>query len=180
MEKLIKLLAIILALSSTAIAQNFSVTKDYLNKTIKQINDSLPSGWTDKIYTARTDEIVIQSLVIDLYPDMTSNDRPVVEGQCEIYIMIVPRVSPDSINIIRKRNEELRKNLPPQYSQNNLQNWYNQNEKTLKILDSEPTNYDNIYSYRIKCSRSPKRETDIIKYNKIMAYLNRLYKKYRY
>ncbi|MGD0712467.1 MAG: hypothetical protein ABR968_14925 [Bacteroidales bacterium] len=93
--------------------------------------------------------------------------------------MLVPGISPDSINIIRKRNKELRNNLPPQDSKDNLKNWYSKNGKTLKILDSEPTNYDNTYSYRIKCRRLPKNETDIIKYNKIMAYLNRLYKKYK-
>ncbi|MGD0712466.1 MAG: hypothetical protein ABR968_14920 [Bacteroidales bacterium] len=80
MKKLIKLVVIILTLSSTAMAQNYSVKKEYLNKTIKQINDSLPAGWTDKADTACADEIIIQSQVIDLYPDMTSNDPPNVKG----------------------------------------------------------------------------------------------------
>jgi hypothetical protein len=158
--------------------QTKDLPNDFFNKTVKQISDSLPSGWTVRTDTTN-DEIIIHSSVIDLNPDMTSNDSPRLNGQCEIYILMVPRISPDSINIIRKKNKELQNNLPPQSSKDSLKSWYNKNEKTLKILDSEPTNYDNNYSYRIKCRRLPKNETDIIKYNKIIAYLNNIYKKYQ-
>lgn len=176
---LFKIVAIILAMSTTVIAQNCRISKDVFNNTIKHIGDSLPDGWTDQTDTAFPDEIIIQSSVIELNPDMMSNDPLYLEGRCEIYILIVSRISPDSINMIRERNKELQDNLPPQVSKDNLKNWYNQNEKTLKILDSEPTNYDNNYSYRIKCRRLPKNEIDKTKYNEIMVYLNRLYKKYQ-
>ena len=110
---------------------------------------------------------------------MDSNDPPDLKGQCEIYVLITPRISPDSIKTVRKRNKELRNHLPPQNSKDNLKNWYNQNEQTLKILDSEPTHYDNKYSYRIKCRRLPKNKKDITEYNKIVSYINRIFKKYQ-
>lgn len=179
MKKVIKIVTIILAISTTVTAQNYRIKKDDFNKILKQISDSLPNGWTVKTDTVYPDEIIIRSSVIDLNPDMTSNDPPDLKGQCDIYVKIVQRISPDSINMIRKKNKELQDNLPPQGSKDNLKNWYKQNDKVLKIIDSEPTNYDNTYSYRIKCSRLPKNETDIKKYNKIIAYLNKLYKKYQ-
>jgi hypothetical protein len=146
----------------------------------------LPGGWSAKpsAFLFQTDidgsnEFVIQSAIIELNPDMTSNDPLNLKDHCEIYILMVPRISPDSISSVRMRNIKLHNNLPPQVSKDSLQKWYNQNEKTLKILDSEPTNYDDFYSYRIKCRRSPKNEIDIVKYNKIIAYLDRKFKKYK-
>ena len=165
-------------MSTSVIAQNNKIKKDDLSKAVRQISDSLPKGWSIITDTLFPDEIIIQSSVIDLNSDMTSNDPPLLRGKCEIYLKIVKRISPDSINGVRKKNKELLAKLPPQTSKDNLKNWYDQNERTLKILDAEPTNYDNNYSYRIKCSRLPKDETDLKNYNKIMAYLNSLYKKY--
>jgi hypothetical protein len=159
-------------------AQNLKIKTDNFNKIVKQISDSLPNGWSAKTDVIYPEEIIIQSPVIDLVPDMTSNDPLNLNEKCEIYIMVVPRISPDSISIIRKKNKELQAKLPPQNSKDNLKNWYKQNEKTLKILDSEPTNYDDNYSYRIKCRRLPKNETDKKIYNRIMTYLNKLYKVY--
>jgi hypothetical protein len=186
MNKVISIVVFILAMSTGLIAQNSKINKDDFNKTLQQIGDSLPDGWTAKpgalLYQtdlAGSNEIIIQSAIIDLNPDMTSNDSPNLKGLCEIYIIVVPRISPDSINIIRKRNKELQNNLPPQVSKDSLQKWYNQNEKTLKILDSEPTHYDDNSSYRIKCRRLPKNEIDIVKFKKIMAYLDRKFKKYQ-
>ncbi len=173
------LIIIMLALSATVSAQTNRIKKEDFNKTFKQINDSLPASWSAKTDTAFPDEIIIQSLVMDLEPDMTSNDPPQLNGPCEIYILMEPSVSPDSINSIRKRNKELKDKLPPQVSKGNLKDWYIQNQKTLKQLDAEPTHYDKNYSLRIKCRRLPKNEKDLKKYNKIMAYLNRHYKKYK-
>ncbi len=173
-----KTIVILMTLYSSVIAQNNKIAKEDINKTAKQIGNSLPTGWTTKIDTAYYNEFVIQSTSIDLVPDMTSNDPPFLEGQCEIFILIIPKISSDSISIVRNKNKELQKNLSPQNSKNNLQNWYKQNEKTLKIIDSEPTHYDKNYSYRIKCRRLPKNEKDITEYNKIMNYLNRQFEKY--
>jgi len=178
MKIIIRTVVILLALSAAVMAQNYKIKKDDFNKTLKQINDSLPVSWLAKTDTSYPDEIIIQSSVIDLEPDITSNDPPQLKGQCEIFIRIEPRISPDTIDIIRKRNKELKEKLPPQISKDNLGNWYTQNNKTLKILDAEPTHYDNNYSYRIKCRRLPKNENDMIKYHQIMALLNRFFKNY--
>ena len=184
-NRIMIIVAFIMVMSTTVIAQNSTVNKDDFNKILQQIGDSLPDGWTAKpsalLYQtdlAGSNEIIIQSAIIDLNPDMTSNDPLNLKGLCEIYFMVLPRILPDSINIIRKRNKELQNNLPPQVSKDSLQKWYNQNEKTLKILDAEPTNYNNTYSYRIKCRRLPKNEIDIKKYNEIRQYINRHFKTY--
>ena len=159
--------------------QTSKVQEDDFNKTIKQISDSLPLGWTLRTDTSG-DEIIIHSDVIELNPDMTSNDPPNLKGPCEIFVLKVKRISPDSIEVVRKKNKELRNSLPPQSSKDNLNSWYNQNKRTLQTLDSEPTNYDNNYSYRIKCRRLPKIETDLIKYNKIISFLNNRFKQYQH
>jgi hypothetical protein len=172
------ILAVLIAVSTTALAQNFSVPKEDFEKTMKQIADSLPAGWSVKTDTAYPGEIIIQSAITDLLPDMTSNDPADPKGPCRIFILIMPRVSPDSIASIHKRNNELQSKLPPQNSKGNLKEWYQQNQKTLKLLDTEPTHYDVKYSYRIKCSRLPKFEKDISVYNNIRACLNRRYKRY--
>ena len=179
MRIIIRITIILLSLSATVSAQNGRIKKEDFNKTFKQISDSLPASWTAKTDTAFPDEIIIQSSVMDLEPDMTSNDPPQLKGPCEIFILMEPKVSPDSINFIRKKNKELKDNLPPQVSKGNLKDWYVQNEKTLKRLDAEPTHYDKNYSYRIKCRRLPKNDKDLKKYNKIIAFLNRHYKKYK-
>jgi hypothetical protein len=179
MKNLINIIAIILSMSSTAIAQDNRINKDDINNNLKLISDSLPDGWTAGTDTAFPGEIIIQSAVIDLNPDMASNDPLILKGECEIFVLTVPRISPDSIAVIRKKNQELRNDLPPQNSKNNLKDWYKQNEKTLNILDAEPTNYDNKYSYRIKCRRLPLNETDKSEYNKIRTFLNRLYPKFQ-
>ena len=179
MKKLIFcLMGVIMLVSTTIMAQDSKINKDDFNKTLKLIADSLPMSWSVKPDTAFPDEMIIQSMFIDLESDMTSNDGPQFIGQCEIFIMMLPRVSPDSINSIRQKNKALKDKLPPQVSKDNLQKWYSANEKTLKILDAEPTHYDKDYSYRMKCRRIPKNENDLIKYNQVIAYLNRLYKKY--
>lgn len=176
------IIAIVIVLSafiSAVMAQNNQICRDDYKRIEKQINDSLPDKWLIKTDTSKN-EIIIQSTVIDLMGAFGSND-PLVElkGHCDIYILITSRISPDSINVIRKRNKELKNSLPPQYSKDSLRNWYNQNAQTLKILDSEPTHYDNNYSYRIKCSRLPKNKNDITEYEDIMAYINRILKKYQ-
>ncbi|HBX50366.1 MAG: hypothetical protein A2275_12480 [Bacteroidetes bacterium RIFOXYA12_FULL_35_11] len=142
-------------------------------KILKQIQDSLPDSWTALTDLANVNEIVIQSTTIDLKPDLTTSDPQELKGKCEIFILRVPRISPDSIEIKRKLNKKLRDNLPPQISKDNLKIWYIQNEKSLKLLDEEPTNYDNNYSYRIKCRRFPKNDEDRKTYNRILSFLNR-------
>jgi hypothetical protein len=176
---LINLFIILLTTAPLVKAQNSAINKDDFNKTFKQISDSLPKGWSAKTDTAYPNEIILQSQVIELEPDITSNDPPELKGQCEIFIMVLPRVSPDSINIIRKRNKELGAALPPQNSKDNLKTWYDQNAVTLKQLDAEPTHYDNNFSYRIKCRRLPKDATDKANYNKVMSYLNKMFLKYK-
>jgi hypothetical protein len=149
------------------------------NKLLKQISDSLPGGWTATIDTSKDIKIIIQSSTVDLTPDMTSNDPPELKGQCEIYLLLVSLVPPDSIATVRKKNKEMKDQLPPQVSKDNIGNWYKQNEKALKIIDSGPTHYDNNYSYRINCRRLPKNEKDLVEYNKILSYLNKQFTKYR-
>ena len=178
MKKITILVVIMFALTVTAKTQNASINKDVINKTVKLIGDSLPDGWTANTDTAYPDEIIIRSLKMALQPDMTSNDPPNPKGVCEIFILIVPKIAPESILRLQKKNEALRAGLPPQVSKNNLQAWYAENDKTLKILDAEPTHYDSNYSYRIKCRRLPEQEADLLKYNSIMSYLNRQYQKY--
>lgn len=152
--------------------------KDDFNKIVKQIDNSLPNGWAIRMDTIQDNKFIIHSSVIDLKANPLSNDPSYLKGQCEIYILIVPRISPDSINTIRERIGELREHLPPQNSKDNLKNWYKENEKTLKIIDSEPIHYDDNYSYRIECSRLPKNEKDKNEYNKIMDYINQIFKQY--
>ena len=174
----IKVAFFIIALYSSAIAQNNKIMIDDLNKIAKQTADSLPVGWTTNADTANPEEFIIQSEFMDLQPDMTSNDPPSLRGSCEIFILVVNRVAPDSINAVRKKNKELQNNLPSQNSKDNLKNWYKDNSKTLKIIDSEPTHYDKNYSYRIKCRRLPKTDKDMAEYNKTMSFLNRQFTKY--
>jgi hypothetical protein len=123
--------------------------------------------------------MVIQSQVVVLNPDMTSNDPANLKGKCEIFIKIVPRVAKDSISIVRKQNQILKANLPPQNSKENLRTWNLQNQKKIRILDAEPTNYDAKYSYRIKCRRIPKTASDLDKYKRIMNFLNQRFTLYR-
>jgi hypothetical protein len=169
-------LIFVFAIQSTA--QDNQKTNQDIDKILTQINDSLPTGWHAKTDTASSDEISIQSGIIELTGSMFSNDPPVLNGHCEITIQIVTRISPDSITAVRKRNKELRDNLPPQDSKDNLKNWNEQNAETLKILDAEPTHYNNKYSYRITCNRLPKNEKDLADYNKIMGFINRKFSKY--
>jgi len=159
----------------------FCLSKTRINdfkKIVKQISDSLPAVWLVMPFDGVLDEIMILSNVIDLQPDMTSNDPPALQGICSIFVKMLPRVSPDSIHRLRKKNEYLMTHLPPQVSKDSLQSWYNKNEQVLKIMDSEPTNYDDKYSYRIKCLRLPVNDSDKKEYQRIMAYLNRLFKIY--
>lgn len=177
-KAILKLVVIMLIITTSVSAQNNEIKADYLAMTFKQIKDSLPHNWSVKADSLNPAKFIIQSAVIELSPDMTSNDPLVLKGKCEIFILTLPKISPDSINSLRKRNKELKEKLPPQVSKDSLKKWYTQNEKTLKLIDSEPTNYDNNYSYRISCRRLPKQEKDLADYNRIMAYLIRLYKKY--
>jgi hypothetical protein len=179
MKKLIFVIVILIIALPSVMAQKSQINRDDFNNTFKQISDSLPIGWTANSEAAYPDEIVLLSPLIDLEPDMTSNDPPELKGQCKIYILVQPRVSPDSIDIVRKRNHELRASLPPQNSKGNLTAWYEENAKTLKILDAEPTHYDYQYSYRIKCRRLPRGEAEKATYNEVMSYLNKMFLKYR-
>lgn len=173
------LLLIAVAISASAIAQKSVINRADFNNAIQKITTLLPGSWILRTDTSHPDEILLQSQVTDLESDMTSNDAGFgIEGQCEIYILMLPHLSPDSITIIRDRNLKLKEALPPQNSKNDLKKWYVQNAKTLKILDAEPTNYDEKYSYRIKCQRAPKPEADKKQYEYIMAELNKLFKKY--
>ena len=177
MNKIIAYLVLMTFLALQAIAQD-NIKKVDLDKTKKLISDSLPRDWIINSDINNKNEFVIQSPIIELNGAMDSNDPLTIKEHCEINILIVPRVSPDSIYILRKRNRELKDNLPPQNSKDNLQKWYEENEKTLIILDSEPTNYDNKYSYRIKCRRLPIKNKDMDDYNKVTKYLNQLFKQY--
>ncbi len=164
---------------ASAMAQKDKINQADFNNTVQQLSSLMAGDWRVLTDTAQPNEIRIQSGIIDLQPDMTTNDPGFgIEGQCEIYILMLPLLSPDSIDIIRSRNQKLRESLPPQQSKDNLKNWYSKNAKTLKILDSEPTNYDDKYSYRIKCQRVPKIEADKKQYDAIRAELDRLFKKY--
>jgi ankyrin repeat protein len=156
-----------------------SETKDQdLIKTVSKIRDSLPAGWDIKNGEAFSDEFVIQSSLIELEPDMTSNDPFEVKDYCRIFIKMLPRVSPDSIYSLRKANARLQSDLPPQNSKDNINNWSKDNQQILKVLDSEPTHFDNNYSYRIKCRRIPKNDKYKTEYNRIMTYLNAQFTKY--
>jgi hypothetical protein len=159
-------------------AQKSFVKPDDFNMLVKQIGDSLPKNWSLKIDQENKNEIIIQSVEMDLEPDMTSNDPVTVNGKCVILIKIVPRVAPDSIQIIRLRNKKMRSQLPAQDSKTNLKDWYKRNEKVLTVLDSEPTNYDSSYSYRITCRRLPKNSYEKKTTGKIFAYLDKLFPKY--
>jgi hypothetical protein len=175
--KKISCLIIFSVIIGTAFTQNMVKSTD-IDNTVKLIADSIPSGWIIKTDLKCKDEFLIQSPVIQLTGSADSNDPMILEEHCEIYILVLPRVMPDSINMLRKRNEELKQNLPPQNSKDNLKKWYEENEKTLKILDSEPTHYDNKYSYRIKCRRLPVNKKDLDDYNSITKYLNKLFIQY--
>ncbi len=172
------IITVLFGVFSIAKAQE-NIQKDSIEKITNKIKTFLPEGWIVKIVKENQNEILIQSLTpIDLSTSMTANDPPEVKDLCEIYILIVKRVSPDSIKILRENNEKLKNNLPPQISKDNLKKWYQENEKTLKTLDSEPTHYDDNYSYRIKCERLPKEKKDLEDYEKIMGNINILFKKY--
>lgn len=177
-NQIIKTIILLLAFTFQARAQDNLQNNQDIDKIVKQINDSLPIGWLTKTDSTSPDEIIIQSVIIDLSGSMLSNDPLVLKGHCEIFILLLPRISPDSIMAVRKRNKELKENLPPQNSKDNLKDWYTQNAGTLKIIDSEPTHYDNKHSYRIKCIRLPKNENDLAEYNKIMSIINSMFTKY--
>ena len=177
--KKIMMFALLLGLiNNHTIAQNKINIEDFHN-TVKIIKDSLPKGWTLKTDTSKFFDIILQTRYMELEPDMTSNDPPDPKGPCEIIIQVLKRISPDSIVIIRKRNALMKANLPHQNSKDNLENWYKENDKTLKIVNSEPTNYDNNYSYRITCQRLPKLESDKKTYYKLMTILNSIFLKYK-
>ena len=178
MKTLISILSIIFLSISSIFAQSVAIDKSNFEAIRKQINDSLPMGWSLTVNPLDSNELVIQSQVIELNPDMTSNDPANLKGKCEIFIKIVPKVSKDSISIVRKQNQMLKQNLPPQNSKDNLRNWNLKNQKTLLILDAEPTNYDTKFSYRIKCRRIPKTQTDLTKYKRIMDFLNQRFTLY--
>jgi hypothetical protein len=155
------------------------ISENVIEKLKKQINGILPEGWIVKTLKDNPNEIVIQtSDPIELTSPMTANDPLEVKEPCEIYILVVDKVSPDSINLVRALNEKLKQNLPPQESKDNLKKWYKENEKTLKTLDSEPTHYGDKFSYRIKCRKLPKDKKDIEDYEKIMENINSLFRKY--
>lgn len=170
---------LILHFSIPIFGQNTSISKNNFKKEIEQIKDSLPVGWTVKYDLTVENEIIIHSMEFELCPNMTSNDPPNLKGKCEISILILPWISSDSVQIIRKRNIKLKRKLTTQSSKDNLRNWYVENENLLKLLDEEPTNYDNNYSYRIKCNKLPKNNIDLNKYFQIMMLLNRKYTKYQ-
>jgi hypothetical protein len=166
-------------MSVPAMAQKGTISNNDFYKIAQQITALIPANWTVSIDTAFPNQILIRSQITDLEPDMTSNDPGYsAKGPCEIYILLLPRISPDSINLLQNRNKKLRDALPPQVSKDNLQNWTSQNEQTLKILDAEPTHYDDKNSYRIKCRRVPKNEADKKQYDQIMQTLDLLFKKY--
>jgi hypothetical protein len=178
-KRIAYLLLGIFVLTAPVVAQKGRISKADFHRTMQQIGDSLPAGWTVRSDTAFPNEILIQSQVMDLQPDMTSNDAGLmIEGQCEIFVLVLPRISLDSISMIRNSNKKLRDGLPPQNSKDNLKKWYAQNAQTLKRLDSEPTHYDDNYSYRIKCQRVPMVAEDRQQYNKIRSFLNHRFKKY--
>jgi hypothetical protein len=155
------------------------ISEKVIEELTKQIKAILPQGWIVKTLKNNQNEILIQSPdPIELTSPMTANDPLEVKELCEIYILVVDKVLPDSIKSLRSKNEKLKQSLPPQESKDNLKKWYKENEKTLKILDSEPTHYDDKYSYRIKCEKLPKDKKDLEEYEKIMENINNLYRKY--
>ena len=151
-------IAILLIVFTTgALAQIINRTD--FNQRLKQIGNTLPKTWTVTSDTAFPNEIIVYSAPIALKGNNTSNDPPYLKGECQIYIKMVSRISPDSIQSYRNKNKTLLEQLPPQNSKDNLKDWYNKNGEVLKILDAEPTHYDKNYSYRIKCYRTPDRKS---------------------
>lgn len=177
-KNIFKIGILFFAITSSVFAQKAEITSNTIIKLIAQIGDSIPKYWIVKQNSNTNDEIIIQSKEMSLKGNMTSNDPLDLVGFCEIFIKIVPRISPDSIKKIQLRNKELKDKLPPQVSKNNLQKWHSENETTLTLIDSEPTNFDKNYSYRIKFKHTPKNDSDIEDFNKIIEYLNRLFQKY--
>lgn len=177
-KNIFKIGILFFAITSSVFAQKAEITSNTIIKLIAQIGDSIPKHWIVKQNSNSNDEIIIQSKEMSLKGNMTSNDPLDLVGFCEIFIKIVPRISPDSIQIVRHRNKELKDKLPPQVSKNNLQKWHSENETTLTLIDSEPTHFDENFSYRIKYQHIPKNDLDMENFNKIIEYLNRLFQKY--
>ncbi len=160
-------------------AQNSKVnTVDFI-KTIKKISENLPESWKVTSDTAYPDEIIIYSKSIELIGNQTSNDPPYLKGECQIFFKMQSRISPDSIGLIRTRNKDLLEHyLTPINSKDNIKAWYEENRNALSLIDSEPTNYDASYSYRLKVYRMPKKESDVKDFNKIIDNLNQVFPKY--
>lgn len=177
-KNIFKIGILFFAITSTVFAQKPEITSNTINNLILLISDSIPKHWIVKQNSNAKDEIIIQSKEMPLKGNMTSNDPLVLNGFCEIFIKIVPRISPDSIQKIQLRNKELKDKLPPQVSKNNLQKWQSENDKTLALIDSEPTHFDKNFSYRIKYQHMPKNDLDMENFNKIIEYLNRLFQTY--
>lgn len=174
-KNIMKIILIIITIISMML---FSCERQQSKDLINKISNFIPIGWSIRIDNEQDNQIVIYSSNINLMPDIKSNDPPNLNGKCEIYILIIPRVSPNLIDNLRIRNKELINNSSPQESKDNLSTWYKKNEELLKISDSEPTHYDNNNSYRIKCRRKPKNKKELIQYNNIMNNINRLFNEY--
>ena len=160
-------------------AQTQSISAVDFKKTINDIFKLLPNTWAVTSDSSFTNEMIIYSRPMDLKGNMTSNDPLFLKGECQIYIKMLPRVSPDSIQDVRKRNQSLLEHLSPQNSKEQLAKWVQENGELLKTIDSEPTHYNNEYSFRIKCYRTPKEEVDLKSYQNLILKLNTLFVKYK-
>jgi hypothetical protein len=143
----------------------------------KRLGDILPGGWT---MSEKGDaELLIQSPRIRLHADPMSND-PLgpLYGPCVIWVLIMDRVPPEEIAQLREKNAALIGALPPQESKCNLNKWQKDNADTLKTIHSEPTHYDDNYSYRIECRRAPYEKPAHAEYSRIMSALNTICRAY--
>lgn len=143
----------------------------------EKISEILPAGWT---VTAKGDvELIIQSAEIRLQTDPMSND-PLgpLYGPCIITVLILDRIPPEGIEVVRKRNAELMDGLSPQKSKDNLKQWHKDNADVLNIIHSQPTHYDDEFSYRIECRRTPYEEPARGEYARILEVLNTMFTAY--
>ncbi|MEI6124188.1 MAG: hypothetical protein WCQ95_11245 [Bacteroidota bacterium] len=169
----------IAGLTPKAFSQKQGVAIGDFYRTAKLLSDSMPKGWTLKTDTSVFYDLVLQTRMMELEADMTTNDGPNPRGVCEVRVRVLKWVSPSIYTMLVNRNAELKAKLPPQNSKENLQTWFAENDKTLKILDAEPTHFDTNYSYRIWCQRQPKQEADKKMFDGLMALLNRMFTKYK-
>ncbi len=160
-------------------AQEPAVERIDVNRIAKKINDSLPNGWILFQPAGNSSEFKVRSPKMSVKGNPKSNDEAQFFDQCIISILVVKRVSPDSIAVLRKQNQVLRESICPQSAKGDFSEWYIKNRTIITKIESEPTNYDDKYSYRIECRMMPGQAANIKVCAQVIGFLNRMFIRYK-